>query len=185
MTVSRGSSVRAELEQMVVPFESMRRQINGVRGWLRTVRQLNTATVKELAGRMGVLKREVLRLEVAEERGQITLGKLREVANAMDCELVYTFVPKQTTFEELALSELNKKKEAREERIRKREREQAEKRGKRYADVSVLTLVALEVERELGEYGIKILGKKKPTKGSEGWGVRPGWGKGCVECQSQ
>ncbi len=94
------SGLRAELEQMAVPFESVRRQIDGVQGWLRTVRRTEAAPVKEIAGRLGVLEREALRLETAEENGRITLGRLREVAQAMDYELVYALLPKETTFED-------------------------------------------------------------------------------------
>jgi transcriptional regulator with XRE-family HTH domain len=183
MRAITGSSLRGELEAMAVPFEAVRKQIDGVRGWLRTVRQMDAAAVKEIASRMGVLKREILRLEVAEERERITLGKLREVANAMDYELVYSFVPKQTTFEELAQREVTKKKEARENRMRERKQKEIEKRYKRYGQLSPLALIALEVKRGLRKCGIKILGKKKPAKKSEGWGVRPDWGKRCVHCQ--
>jgi transcriptional regulator with XRE-family HTH domain len=177
MTTATGSGPRAELEQMGVPFEAVRTQIGGVKGWLRTVRQMDAVAVKKIAARMGVLKREILRLEVAEERGRITLGLLREVANAMDYELVYTFVPRQTTFEELAQREITKKREARLERIRKSERKKYEERCKRYGEVSTRTLIALEVKRGLRKCGIKILGKKKPAKKSGGWG------KSCVHCQ--
>jgi transcriptional regulator with XRE-family HTH domain len=150
-------SLRAELEQMTVPFEMVGRQISGVKGWLRTVRQMGALRVKEIACRMRVLKREILRLEVAEVQGRITLGKLRATADALDCELVYTFLPKQTTFEELAQRESSRKKEARQERVRQRMRKEIEKR---YGEVNVLTLLALEVKREVKKRGMKILGKK-------------------------
>ncbi len=138
-----------ELEEMGAPFEAVRRQIGSIRGWLRTVRQMEAAPLKAVAGRLGVLKREVLRLEVVEENGQIGLRRLREVAQALDCELVYAFLPKATTFERLAQQEEAAKEEARQERIRRREWKEMDKRRKRYGDVSVLTLLALEVKREL------------------------------------
>ena len=156
MTARRGGSLRGALEQMTVPFEAVKAQISGVQGWLRTVRQMKAAPLKEIAGRLGVLKREILRLEVAEESGRITLGRLRAVAHALDCEVVYTFLPKETTFEDLAQRMQTAKKEARQERVGKRERKEMEKRRKRYGDVSVLTLLALEAKRALRKRGMKF-----------------------------
>jgi transcriptional regulator with XRE-family HTH domain len=143
-----------ELEETVAPFEAVRKQIASVltrdkRGWLRTVRQMEAVPLREIAGRLGVLKREVLRLEAAEESGRITLGRLREVASALDCEVVYTFLPKETTFVELAQRVQTAKKEARQTRIEKRKRKEIEKRYKRYGNVSALTILALEVRRQL------------------------------------
>lgn len=143
-----------ELEETAAPFEAVRKQIASVltrdkRGWLRTVRQMEAVPLREIAGRLGVLKREVLRLEAAEASGRITLGRLREVANAMDCEVVYTFLPKDTTFVELAQRVQTAKKEARQKRIEKRKRKEIEKRYKRYGNVSALTILALEVRRQL------------------------------------
>ncbi len=156
MTAKSGGSLRGELEQMTVPFETVKAQISGVQGWLRTVRQMEAAPVKEIAGLLGVLKREILRLEVAEESGRITLGRLREVAETMNCELVYTFLPKETTFEELAQRVQRAKRETRQERLRNREQKELEKGRKGYGEVSVLTLLARAVKRELRRYGISV-----------------------------
>ena len=46
-----------------------------------------------LAGRLGVSAPAVDQLEHAEMRGGITIGKLAEVASALDCRLVYALVP--------------------------------------------------------------------------------------------
>ncbi len=146
------------------PFEAVRKQIGGVRGWLRTVRQVEAVPLREIAGRLGVLKREVLRLEMAEASGRITLGRLREVAQAMDCEVVYTFLPKETTFAELAAQTSARKREAREKRIKNRDRKKMEKRYKRYGDVSALTILALEVRRELRRKHVRVEGKSVVSK---------------------
>ena len=142
------------LEELGAPFEAVRaqtgnRRVGGAGGWLRTVRQVEAVPLKKVAGRLGVLKREILRLEVAEESGQITLKRMREVAQAMDCEVVYAFLAKERTLEELAQQMEAAKKEKQQERMRTRERKEFEKRRKRYGDASVLKLLALEVEREL------------------------------------
>ncbi len=46
-----------------------------------------------LAGRLGISGPAVAKLEKAELEGGITIGKLAEVARALDCTLVYALVP--------------------------------------------------------------------------------------------
>ena len=46
-----------------------------------------------LAGRLGISGPAVGKLEKAELHGGITVGKLTEVASALDCTLVYALVP--------------------------------------------------------------------------------------------
>jgi predicted DNA-binding mobile mystery protein A len=49
-----------------------------------------------LAERLGVSRPAVEKLERAEPHGGITIGKLAEVASALDCKLVYALVPNST-----------------------------------------------------------------------------------------
>ncbi len=49
-----------------------------------------------LAERLGVSSAAVDKLEHAELHGGITVGKLAEVASALDCTLVYALVPNST-----------------------------------------------------------------------------------------
>lgn len=46
-----------------------------------------------LAGRLGITGPAVGKLEKAELHGGITIGKLADVARALDCTLVYALVP--------------------------------------------------------------------------------------------
>ncbi len=71
-------------------------------GWLRGVRQALGMRVAEVAQRMKVGTSEVYRLEMSEVRDTITLKKLRVMAEAMGCEVVYGVVPVKGTLEDLA-----------------------------------------------------------------------------------
>ncbi len=70
--------------------------------WLGEMRQATGMPVDELARRMGVARREVNRLERAEQDERIMLATLRRAAEGLGCELVYGLVPKKGTVEELA-----------------------------------------------------------------------------------
>jgi predicted DNA-binding mobile mystery protein A len=71
-------------------------------GWLRGVRQALGMRVGEVARRMKVGHSEVYRLEMAEVRDSITLKKLRAMAEALGCEVVYAVVPAKGSLEDLA-----------------------------------------------------------------------------------
>jgi len=70
------------------------------RGWIREVREILGLSARQLATRMGVSQPTVAKMEQAEAKGVITLASLKRAAEAMECHLVYTFVPR-TSFEEI------------------------------------------------------------------------------------
>jgi predicted DNA-binding mobile mystery protein A len=63
------------------------------RGWLRAIRDALGLTTKQLAKRLGVSQPRVVALEKGEVEGTVTLASLRKAAEALDCKLVYAFVP--------------------------------------------------------------------------------------------
>ena len=63
-------------------------------GWVRTIRKALGMKISQLASRLEVNKSRVIKIEMAETLDAVTLGTLREVASALECELVYAFVPK-------------------------------------------------------------------------------------------
>lgn len=50
-------------------------------------------TTEQLGKRLGVKQPSVVAIEQSEARGTIELATLRRVADALDCTLVYAFVP--------------------------------------------------------------------------------------------
>jgi predicted DNA-binding mobile mystery protein A len=53
-------------------------------------------TTRQLADRLGVSQPRVTAIERAEQHGSLTLASLEKVADALDCTLVYAFVPRQS-----------------------------------------------------------------------------------------
>jgi predicted DNA-binding mobile mystery protein A len=75
------------------------------RGWLRAVRDAIALSQNEVARKLGIKRQSYSDLELAEERGSASLNSLQRAAEAMDCELIYFIVPRQSiagTFSELA-----------------------------------------------------------------------------------
>lgn len=65
-------------------------------GWLRAVRDALGMPQAEVARRLGVTRQAVAQIETAEVDGSVRLATLRRAAAALDCDLVYTLVPRTT-----------------------------------------------------------------------------------------
>lgn len=62
-------------------------------GWIRAIRTGLGMSQEALAARLDVTKANVAKLEGSELGETISIGKLSEVARAMDCQLMYALVP--------------------------------------------------------------------------------------------
>jgi len=87
---------RAHLDQRLSDFGPVARYHPPVRGWIRAIREALGMTAEQLARRLGVKQPSIVQLEQSEVKGSIELATLRRVAAALDCTLVYAFVPKKT-----------------------------------------------------------------------------------------
>lgn len=68
-------------------------------GWIRTIREALGMTMAQLGKRLAISPQSLRSLEERERKGAISLTKLREAADALDCELRVAFVPR-TSLEE-------------------------------------------------------------------------------------
>jgi predicted DNA-binding mobile mystery protein A len=87
---------RAHLDQRFSGFGPVTRYQPPVRGWIKAIREALGMTTEQLARRLGVKQPSVVQLEQSEAKGSIELATLRRVADALDCTLVYVFVPKKS-----------------------------------------------------------------------------------------
>ena len=65
-------------------------------GWIKAIREALGMSSAHLAKRLNLVPSTVLRLETSEADDTITLASLRRVAEALNCELQYALVPKQS-----------------------------------------------------------------------------------------
>jgi predicted DNA-binding mobile mystery protein A len=75
------------------------------KGWLRAARQAMGLTQSQMAKKLRMRQQAYANIEVREQREKVTIETLRRAAGALDCDLVYAFVPKRAvapTFSELA-----------------------------------------------------------------------------------
>lgn len=87
---------REALDRRLVQMGPQSRYAPPRLGWIRAMRDALSMSAAELAGRMGVSGASVRSLEEKEVTGGIRLSSLRRAAEAMDCTLVYAFIPRES-----------------------------------------------------------------------------------------
>jgi predicted DNA-binding mobile mystery protein A len=91
-----------QLQRVLTPFLAAQSTPRPSKGWIRAMREATGITVREMAKRLHKAPSVAARLEGSEAEYRITLGKLREAADALGCQLVYALVPKNGSTHELA-----------------------------------------------------------------------------------
>ncbi len=64
-------------------------------GWIRTIRKALGMSCEILGDRLGYSRNKISILERKEANGDITINQLKELAAGLNCELVYSVVPRQ------------------------------------------------------------------------------------------
>uniref|UniRef100_B0T9T3 Mobile mystery protein A n=2 Tax=Caulobacter TaxID=75 RepID=B0T9T3_CAUSK len=98
------AEARRSLDRVLAPYRALTHR-RPPRGWTRAIRDAFGMTASQLGVRMGVTQPTVQKLERSEQEDTIQLGSLRRLAEALNCELVYAFVPReplQQTYETAA-----------------------------------------------------------------------------------
>ncbi|MFV8258341.1 mobile mystery protein A [Bdellovibrio bacteriovorus] len=86
---------RAQLDRQFAAAQGVRALKAPKTGWVREIRTALGMSMNDLATRLGVIKQRIEGLEKNEVAGTVTLESLRKAAEAMNCDFVYCFVPKQ------------------------------------------------------------------------------------------
>lgn len=91
----------AQLERVLQPFLAAKYSARPQKGWIRAIREATGVTIRDLAQRLHKAPSVAAHLEGSEAEYRITLGKLREAADALGCHLVYALIPKNGSVLEL------------------------------------------------------------------------------------
>ena len=94
------TTARKALDSKIASLPPLQKMQRPHKGWIRAVKEALGMSSKQLAARLGVSAPRITALEKSEVEETLTLGSLRRAAEALDCALVYSFVPKGS-FEEV------------------------------------------------------------------------------------
>lgn len=90
-----------QLDEKLAVFKDAEMVMVPQKGWINTIRTTLNMTMDQLGSKLRLTKGAVQKIEEREAIGQITINKLKDVGKALDMQLVYGFVPKDGTIENL------------------------------------------------------------------------------------
>ena len=90
-----------QLNNKMLGFASLRQVAMPPTGWIKAIRTAIGMSMQQLGNKLNVSKQGVMDIEKREKDGSITIRSLREIARAMDMQLVYGFVPNDGSLDAL------------------------------------------------------------------------------------
>ncbi len=84
-----------QLDRKLAAWQAVRASSRPSLGWAKTIRQGLGMTALALGRRLGISQAGVAKLEKAEAEDRITLGSLRKLAEALNCEVHYALIPRE------------------------------------------------------------------------------------------
>jgi predicted DNA-binding mobile mystery protein A len=98
-----------QLERALRPFSTAKNSPRPAKGWLRAIREASGVPLRQISQRLHKSTPLINYLEKSEADYRITLGNLRDAADALGCELVYALVPKSGSIHDLAEEQVKNK----------------------------------------------------------------------------
>jgi predicted DNA-binding mobile mystery protein A len=90
-----------QLNSKMLDFASLKQEATPPTGWIKAIRTAIGMSMQQLGKKLNISKQGVMDIEKREKEGSITIKSLREVARAMDMQLVYGFVPNNGSLDAL------------------------------------------------------------------------------------
>lgn len=90
-----------QLDKKIHPFLLLKDVTVPAGGWIKTIRTAINMSLRQLGNKLFITPQSVKRIEDREAEGNVTLQTLKEVAEALDMQLVYAFIPKDGSIEQM------------------------------------------------------------------------------------
>ena len=90
-----------QLNSKMLGFATVKQVAIPPTGWIKAIRTAIGMSMQQLGNKLNVSKQGVMDIEKREKDGSITIKSLREIARAMDMQLVYGFVPNDGSLDAL------------------------------------------------------------------------------------
>ncbi len=91
----------AQVDKKIAAFKNIETTAIPQKGWVNAIRVALKMSLKQLGNRMHFSAQNIKQLEDREANGSITINSLKQVANALDMHLVYGFVSKHESLENM------------------------------------------------------------------------------------
>ena len=91
--------IREQLDNKIIKYRGLQKVALPPNGWIYSIRQGINMSLRQLGQRLSITPQSVKEIEEREKNGTISLKVLRQVADALDMDFVYGFVPRENTLE--------------------------------------------------------------------------------------
>jgi len=90
-----------QIDKKLASLQVLKETTVPLKGWIHTMRTALQMSLRQLGAKIAIAPQSLKDMERREVAGTITLNTLRDVANAMDMQLVYGFVSKHESLEQM------------------------------------------------------------------------------------
>jgi predicted DNA-binding mobile mystery protein A len=90
-----------QLNNKMLRLASLKEEVVPSTGWIKAIRTTLGMSMQQLGKKLSVSKQAILDIEKREKSGSITIKSLKEIARALDMQLVYGFVSKHESLEQM------------------------------------------------------------------------------------
>jgi predicted DNA-binding mobile mystery protein A len=90
-----------ETQGKLNPFSVLKSEIKPDNGWVNAIRISIKMSLRQLGERLHITPQGVRDLEKREKEGAITINTLREVGRVLDMDLVYGFISRHNSLEDM------------------------------------------------------------------------------------
>lgn len=102
MKLPNNKLIIRQLDQKMEGLQPLKKlSLTPINGWLGTIRKSLNMSQRQLGTRLSITPQGVRDIEKREVEGTITLNTLKQVAEALDMQLVYALVPKSDSLERM------------------------------------------------------------------------------------
>jgi predicted DNA-binding mobile mystery protein A len=91
--MGKRSLQRQQINSKMMGYASLKMVAVPPTGWIKAIRTALGMSMQQLGNKLNISRQGVMDMEKREKNGSITIKALREIARAMDMQLVYGFVP--------------------------------------------------------------------------------------------
>jgi len=100
----KSSKVQFFLDQIQAklnPFSALKSEVIPEKGWVYSIRVSIKMSLRQLGERLHITPQGVRDLEKREKEGAITINTLKEVGRVLDMDLVYGFISRHNSLEDM------------------------------------------------------------------------------------
>lgn len=101
MKSQHNNTLLSQMEQKLQAFVKLKTQVQPAAGWIYGIRTALGMSMRQLGNRLNISPQSIKETEQREQDGTITINKLKEVARALDMQLVYGFIPEEGSLDEI------------------------------------------------------------------------------------